>query len=62
MALELGGRQKECVVIKVWACAADISLGGVIFSSIQDSHEWQSYLIGLLWLKSWTPSFFFSEP
>lgn len=27
MALELGGRQKECVVMKVWAYASDMSLG-----------------------------------
>ena len=57
MALELGGRLKECVVIasKVWAYAAELCFGERShFFQYQDSHKWQSYPTGSLWLRSWT--------
>lgn len=56
MALELGGRLKECVVIpsKVGAYAAELSFGEKShFFQYQDSHKWQSYPTGPLWLRSW---------
>lgn len=48
MALELGGRLKECVVIlgKVWAYAAELSLREKrtsLFFHCQDGHKCQSY-------------------
>lgn len=59
VALELGGRLKECVVIqsKVWAYTAELSLGEKShFFQDQDSHDWQTYPVGPLSLKSWSPS------
>lgn len=56
VALELGGRLKECVVIqsKVWAYTAELSLGEKShFCQDQDSHNWQSYPVGPLGLESW---------
>lgn len=59
VALELGGRLKECVVIqsKVWAYTAELSLGEKShFFQDRDTHNWQSYPVGPLRLESWGPS------
>lgn len=58
VALELGGRLKECVVIqsKVWAYTAELPLGEKShFCQDRDSHNWQSYPVGPLRLESWGP-------
>lgn len=64
MALERGGRLKECALVlgKVWAYTAELSLGEEShFLQYQNSHKWQSYPIRPLWLKRWLIYLYFNS-